>query len=69
MLTHSYFYLSRHLAKSTMSNSRGPVRTKKTSTQIMSNYKMGMQKIPNLHICYTYKSESKRVHVRKCVRI
>ena len=63
MLTRSYFYLSRQLAKITMSNSRGPVRTKKTSTQNMSNYKMGMQKIPNFHIYYTYKSESKRVHV------
>ena len=40
----------------------GPVRTQMTNMQKMNNYDMIMQKIPNLHVCSSDDSESKRIN-------
>ena len=53
MLTDSYFYPSRQLAKRMMINSCGPARTQTTSPQNMSISNVSVQKIPNLHVCST----------------
>ena len=60
MPTGSYFYLERQPEKFM------------TSTQKMSNLhglkrtqKMSMEKMGNLHVCYTDDSESKSVHANK----
>ena len=50
--TESYLYLARQLENYTMSNFHGLVRTYKKSTQ----------KIPNLHVCSTDESKSKRIN-------
>ena len=60
IITDSYLYLERHLAKfimntKNMSNSRGSVRTQN----------MSMKNISNHPVCSTDKSESKIVHVDK----
>ena len=53
MHTDSYLYITRQISKYMMRNSRVTVRTKKVSTQKMSNSKMSMQNIPNLYVCST----------------
>ena len=61
--TDSYFYPARTISKCMKTNFLVPVRMQNISTQNMSSSKMSTQKIPNLHVCYTDKSESSRVNI------
>ena len=40
-----------------------PVRMQMTNTQNMNIYEMNTQKIPNSHVCYLDKNESKRINM------
>ena len=57
----SYFYIEIYLAKFMMKLYMriGPVRKQNNNTQKMNNHDMSTQKIPNLHVYYLDKSESK----------